>query len=167
MLTNTEYSRVNHVPVELPAELEPFAAFTVDLGAVQDITRERGEDGRVVKRTVKRALSHLRGKGVHLWDVTPRRDGMTMTELRKFEAEQAEKDRQARLALYTQRGFAFDKRAVTDPQGGEDEGEDETPEQVDEWTRFFAEDVKPHDRGARRRRLKDYSSFEGFVDAAQ
>lgn len=141
MLTNREFNRQQGFAhdFQIPAEFEPFAAFTLELP-----------------------------DGTPLWEVTPRREGMTLVESIKFEAEQKELDRQARLALYIQRGFAFDERAVTDPQGGEDEYDpNEGVENEDEWTEFFASDRKPRDRGGRRHTRESHNSFEGLVDRAQ
>lgn len=156
MLTNKEFARLNRVPEELSAEMDEFAAFTIDLGACV------GDDGNPI-------FPKLEGRGVHLWEVTPTRDGMTMTELKKFDEEQRELDRQAQLALYIKRGYAFDERAVTDPQGGEDEDEQEEAPQ-DEWEKFFAEDERPRHISSGRHnvsRVRGTAGFESFVDAAQ
>jgi len=97
MLTNKEFNRLQGFPADfqLPADFEPFAMFAIDLGGVMN----RDENGKLTP-----AFPSLVGKGVNLWEVVPRNEGMTATQLTKFEAEQREKDRLARLALYASRG---------------------------------------------------------------
>jgi len=169
MLTNKQFARITGVKGELSPEIAEMVAFTIDLGAVQNVTRERGADGRVVKRTVKRAFPHLRGKGANLWGVTPRKDGMTLVELKKTVETENELDRKARLAAYIQKGYAFDERAAIDPTGGagEPEGDSDTPQ--DEWEKFFADDVPMRGGRVATRKggIRKTDAFEGFIDAAQ
>jgi hypothetical protein len=162
MLTNKEFNRLQGFPADfqLPADFEPFAMFAIDLGGVMN----RDENGKLTP-----AFPSLVGKGVNLWEVVPRNEGMTATQLTKFEAEQREKDRLARLALYASRGYAFDERAVSDPDGGEDEYDICEPDAAgDEWVYFFASNTRPTDRGGRStRKSVGNANFEGLVDKAQ
>lgn len=157
MLSNSQFAAMNKVPATLEGDMADFALFTLDMGEA------KAEVGRTPdgKRIVKRLCPHLRGKDANLWDVTPRREGMTATEFAKFEAEQTEQDRLTRLELYASRGWAFE-------QEGE-EVDDDPPEVVDEWERFFADDDTPRVGSGSRRRsgVRNNSAFEGFVDAAQ
>jgi hypothetical protein len=164
MMTNKEFAATSHIDAPLSGEMAEFAMFTIDLGEVKT-----AKGGIGCKRVVKPAFPHLVGKGVNLWDVTPRKEGLTLAEAKAEVAKQNELDRLARLEGYIKAGFAFDERALNNPQGGEDEeDEEDTPEEGDEWSRFFADDEKPSDRGGRRHgRVRNDSSFEGFVDAAQ
>ena len=160
MLTNKQFAALSKIDAPLTGEMEEFAMFSLDLG---DAKAEVGRtpDGT---RIVKHLCPSLRGKGVNLWEVTPRREGMTATEFAKFEAEQAEQDRQARLAMYAARGYAFES-----PEGVVEENDDDPPEEVDEWTRFFADDDTPRGGSGSRRRsgVRSHDHFEGFVDSAQ
>lgn len=144
MLSNKEYARVNKVPKVLDPSIEPFAMFTLDMG-------ESMADGKLV-------APHLTGKGENLFDVTPVGE-LTVSQIKKIQDEEAEKDRQARLALYIQRGYAFESP---------DSQEEDTPEEgkEDEWTKFFADDTPRKGSGGKRRgKVKSHSSFEGLVDS--
>lgn len=154
MLSNREFAAVTHTDISLSPDMAEMAMFTIDMGDAM-------ENGSPM-------FPHLVGKGVNLWDITPRRDGMTLAEFAKVEAKEKELDRLARLAQYIQQGYAEDERALTDPNGGEDEGDDEAPEVVDEWERFFAEDMPRNGRKSHRRGgVRNTGDFEKFVDSAQ
>lgn len=125
MLTNNEFARINHLPadLELSPEMELFAMFNIDMGDVMN------PDGTP-------AFPELVGKGVDMWSITPRKDGLTMAEMKKVQIEEQKADQKARCEMYAARGYAFDERALTDPNGGEDEWMEEE-EEVEEWDEFF------------------------------
>ena len=103
MLNETEFAVENRVPATIEGDMADFAMFTIDLGDVKK-TIGRTPDG---KRIVTDANPHLRGRGVHLWKVTPVAT-VSITKMRKIQAEQNELDRQANLARYIRQGYAFD-----------------------------------------------------------
>ena len=142
MLTNSEYAQFNRVPTTLEGEIADFAMFTIDLGE----TTQNGE----------LCFPHLQGKGVNLWDITP-----VLQVLPPNKVEVNETIRQANLAKYISQGFGFES------PDGQTEVVD-TPEEGDEWTKFFALDTNLVGGKCRRRGgIKSHGSFEGFVDSAQ
>lgn len=165
MLSNKEFAAISHVDTPLSGEMELFAMFSIDLG---DVMTPVGRDANG-KRVLKRANPRLVGKGVHLWDVTPRREGMTKSEFAKWQAAEIEKDRLARLNNYV---AAADAARASNggqlpeewtPAYGVDDEPEETP--ADGWDKFFADDV-PMTGGRCRRKggVKDHAGFESLVD---
>src|SRR4030067_281816 len=68
MLTNKQFAALSKIDAPLTGEMEEFAMFSLDLG---DAKAEVGRtpDGT---RIVKHLCPSLRGKGVNLWEGTPR-----------------------------------------------------------------------------------------------
>lgn len=158
MLSNKEFSIFNKVPATLSRDMEEMAMFTVDLG---DVKTAKGGIG--CKRIVTDANPRLRGKGIHLWEVTPIRVEMTKAEMiaateneRIASEVVAKAERENRIAMYTARV------------------ENELPlfeDEADEWDtltedeKFFALDTelvggKCHRRGG----VKNHDGFESLVD---
>jgi hypothetical protein len=87
MLNNVEFAHLNNVPVELSPEMADFAMFTVKLPS--------GRNLFTVKKHDKNSLNAMRRKT----------------------AKEREAERQANLARYIQRGYAFDSRVLTNVRG--------------------------------------------------
>lgn len=80
MFTAKEFAAENKVPEVLSNEMAEFAMFTIDLP----------------------------GSNIPLWDVVPVAT-MSMCEMRKLQAKEAELDRLANLERYIARGYAFEE----------------------------------------------------------
>jgi hypothetical protein len=87
MLTNVEFAHANKTPLELSSEMSDFALFTVRMP-----------------------------KGGDLWTVK-KHNRNSLNAMRKQTAKEREAKRQENLAKYIAAGFAFDERALTNPQG--------------------------------------------------
>jgi hypothetical protein len=118
MLSNVEFAFVNSIPLEISKEIEEFAMFSIDIGAFVD------------ERTKKLAFPSMIGK--LLWKVK-KLSKANKAALAKQDAAKREIKRQKNLAIYIERGYAFDKRSKETPN----DCDDDTAVVVDEWDNFF------------------------------
>jgi hypothetical protein len=118
MLSNVEFAFVNHTPLEIAKEMEDFAMFSIDIGAYID------------EETKQLAFPSMIGK--LLWKVK-KTSKANKAILAKQDAAKREIKRQKNLAIYIERGYAFDKRSKDMPN---DCG-DEIAVVADEWDTFF------------------------------
>lgn len=158
MFTNSEFSAYNKVPATLSGDMAEFAMFTIDLG---DVKIAKGGIG--CKRIVTNANPRLRGKGIHLWEVTPIRVEMTKAEMiaatenERIASEMiAKAERQNRIAMYT-------ARVENELPLFEDEADEWNTLSADE--KFFALDTELVGGKCRRRGgVKNHDGFESLVD---
>jgi hypothetical protein len=118
MLTDAEFADMRRLtPEDMAAigpEAEEFSLFTWDLAAAVNRDGspafpelvETNSAGMVRSKPAYRVLRH---------SATSLRKAQE--EQSRIEASQKEAERQAKLAEYIERGYAFDERALTDPHG--------------------------------------------------
>ena len=94
MLNAKEYAAQNNVPVELSSEIVDFALFTIDMTTTT-------QNGEFMFPKMKRLFNPL-------WKVKPATQE-TRTKIAAINAAEKEKCRQANLALYISRGYAFEE----------------------------------------------------------
>jgi hypothetical protein len=115
MLTCSEYSVYFGVPVELSPEMGEMAMFTLDLGDCRYPTPLRrptnSDELPPLGEPLTPALAGIEG-----WSVTPKVGEYddSLWRAKQLADADKERDRQANLAVYLERGYAFEPL----PEGG-------------------------------------------------